>query len=113
MVAEPLEPERGDHLVHASSLRRSARRAQGSRSVVDEHRHLGPGVLAEQEHVEHGELRVEPAVLERAHHADAEPLLGQVLAQVHAVDPDAARPEGRPDPRSRRASWSSPSRWPR
>ena len=53
-----------------------------------EHRHLLAGVLAEEQDVEHGQLREEPAVLERAHHADAEALLGQVLGQVDVVQPD-------------------------
>ena len=70
----------------ASCLRRSARRAHGQPQRGREDGHLGAGVLAQEEHVENGELGEEPAVLERTHHPDPEPLLGQVLDQVDPVE---------------------------
>ena len=70
VVAEPLEPERADHLVDGPTLgplgAAGPRQLQGGGQDADR----PAGVLAEQERVLHRELGEEPAVLERPHHAE-------------------------------------------
>ena len=91
MVPEALEAEGGDHLVDRGQLALLGAPRPGQAQRRREHSHLLAGVLTQEEHVEHRELRIEPAVLERTHHADPEPLFGQVLPEVDAVE---ANPSG-------------------
>ena len=86
MVPEPLQPEGGDDLIDRLLFAALGPAGPGQPQRGREDGHLGAGVLAQQEHVEDREFGKEPAVLEGAHHPDPEPLLGQVLAQVDAVE---------------------------
>ena len=113
VVTEPLQAEGGDHLVDGLHLAPLGPPCPRQAQCGGEHPDLVAGVLAEQEHVEDGQLGIEPAVLERPHHADRRvaPRAGTRPGRCRRGErcPTAARR----GPRSRRASSSSPSRWPR
>ena len=74
----------------ASRLIRSDRAGPRHLEGGGQDAHRPAGILGQPQHLFHAELGEEPAVLEGAHHAEGRALLGQVLDQALAVQPDRA-----------------------